>query len=130
LFSFCWWSAGCSRTNDVAVFLLLPEPRKPPTGLGSGTAVPEATLRFHLGGLAELGCLLELLGLLAEVPILGVALECWPSASDRSMRVVALPARLLLPDVDLDDVVEMQFPIAIVCGLVSMLRACSDGCDV
>jgi hypothetical protein len=41
---------------------------------------------------------------------------------------VAGLARLLLPpDVDLEAVVEMQCPIAIVCGFVSMLRA---GCDV
>jgi hypothetical protein len=126
LFSCCWWSAGCSRTNDVAVFLLFPEPGKPPAGLGSGTTVLEATLLFHLNGLADSGWLSELLGVLAEVS----ALECWPSASDRSMRVVALPARRLLPDVDLDDVVERQFPMATVCGLVSVLRACSDGCDV
>ena len=115
------------KKNNAAVFLLLAEPRNPPTGLGSGTAVSEATLRFHLGGVTELGWLL---GVLSIVPILEVALECRPSASVRSVIVVAVPARLLLLDLDVDDVVEMQCPIAVVCRLVSMFRACSGGCDV
>jgi hypothetical protein len=41
--------------------------------------------------------------------------------------VVAVPARLLLPGVDVEAVVvEMQCPIAIVCGFVSMLRVDGD----
>ena len=68
--------------------------------------------------------------MLSIVPILEVALECRPSASVRSVIVVAVPARLLLLDLDVDDVVEMQCPIAIVFGSVSKLRACSGGCDV
>ena len=115
------------KKNNPAVFLLLAEPRKPPTGLGSGTAVSEATLRFHLGGL---GWFSELLGVLAGASILEVALVCWPSASVRSVIVVAVPARLLPLDLDVDDLVEMQCPIAIAFGSVSKLRACSGGCDV
>jgi len=129
LFSYRWRLAGSFRTN-VAVFLLFLDPGGRPTGLGSGSAVSEATLRFHLRRRPKLAWLLELLDVLAKTSFLEIVLECWPSASDRSMRVVVVPARLLLPDVDLDDVVEMQLPIANVCAVVLMLRVCSDGGDV
>ena len=46
--------------------------------------------------------------MLAGASILEVALVCWPSASVRSVIVVAVPARLLPLDLDVDDVVELQ----------------------
>lgn len=76
------------------------EPRRASTGLGSGIAVSEVTLRFHFGGVTEI--------VLRKVLMLEVALERRPSASDRSMRVVAEPAGLPLADPDSEGVMEIE----------------------
>lgn len=125
-------------TNDGVVFLLLLE-TQPPAGLRSGIALSEATLRLSVGEVARLNWLLELLelsGVLTEVFILSVVVEYWAPALNGICIALKLPAGPLRGGSLPGGVAELMLlavesSIATVCeSIISVVRACSDSCDI